>query len=101
MRMILSPAKNMKMPEICTYQLSLAVQAFMDFKAYKPYVQAETLSLEDMAFAEEHLRILSGFYGVLKPLDAIMPYRLEMMCKIKIDDMSLYRSYLMNENLCL
>lgn len=37
-----------------------------------------SFSKEDMAFAQQHLCILSGLYGLLKPLDAIKPYRLEM-----------------------
>jgi len=41
-------------------------------------LDAETLTEEDFAFAQEHLRILSGLYGVLKPLDLMQPYRLEM-----------------------
>ena len=41
-------------------------------------LDARTLSAEDLAFAQDHLRILSGLYGVLRPLDAIEPYRLEM-----------------------
>ena len=39
---------------------------------------AETLNEADLAFAQEHLRILSGLYGVLRPLDLMLPYRLEM-----------------------
>lgn len=39
---------------------------------------AETLNNSDMEFAQNHLIILSGLYGVLKPLDLIQPYRLEM-----------------------
>ncbi len=39
---------------------------------------AETLSEADLAWANQHLRILSGLYGLLKPLDLIQPYRLEM-----------------------
>lgn len=35
-------------------------------------------------YVEEHLRILSGFYGVLKPMDGVTPYRLEMQAKAKI-----------------
>lgn len=35
-------------------------------------------------YVQEHLRILSGFYGVLKPMDGVMPYRLEMQAKAKI-----------------
>ena len=34
---------------------------------------------------QEHLRILSGFYGVLKPFDGVTPYRLEMQAKLKTD----------------
>ena len=41
-------------------------------------MQAETFSEADFAFAQQHLRILSGLYGLLKPLDLIQPYRLEM-----------------------
>ncbi len=41
---------------------------------------------EDVHFqyVQEHLRILSGFYGVLKPLDGVMPYRLEMQAKARV-----------------
>ncbi len=39
---------------------------------------AEDLSEDDLLWAQDHLRILSGLYGVLKPLDGILPYRLEM-----------------------
>lgn len=39
---------------------------------------AKTLSADDLAFAQEHVRILSGLYGILKPLDLMQPYRLEM-----------------------
>lgn len=41
---------------------------------------------EDVSFANKHLRILSGLYGVLTPLTSIQPYRLEMGCKLSIDD---------------
>ena len=37
----------------------------------------------DFEFAQNHLRILSGFYGLLKPLDLIKPYRLEMGTSLK------------------
>ena len=35
-------------------------------------------------YVQEHLRILSGFYGVLKPMDGVTPYRLEMQAKAKV-----------------
>lgn len=48
-------------------------------------LDAGSLDADDMAFAQDHLRILSGLYGVLKPLDAIQPYRLEMGRKLTND----------------
>jgi len=44
-------------------------------------LEAETLSADDLSFGQSHLRILSGLYGVLRPLDLIQAYRLEMGCK--------------------
>lgn len=41
----------------------------------------ETASLE---WIQEHLRILSGFYGALRPMDGIVPYRLEMQAKVRL-----------------
>jgi cytoplasmic iron level regulating protein YaaA (DUF328/UPF0246 family) len=41
-------------------------------------LQAETFSHADLVFAQQHLRILSGLYGLLRPLDLIQAYRLEM-----------------------
>jgi len=45
----------------------------------------ETMSSESLAFAQEHVRILSALYGVLKPLDAIQPYRLEMNTTLHVN----------------
>ena len=42
---------------------------------------AKTLSAADLAFAQRHVRILSGLYGILRPLDLMQPYRLEMGTK--------------------
>lgn len=41
-------------------------------------IDAETLSKTDLKYAQNHLRILSGLYGLLRPMDLILPYRLEM-----------------------
>lgn len=41
-------------------------------------LQAPSMSQDDLSFAQQHLRILSGLYGVLRPLDLMQPYRLEM-----------------------
>jgi uncharacterized protein len=43
----------------------------------------EHFSEDDFAYAQDHLRILSGLYGCLKPLDLIQPYRLEMKTRLK------------------
>ena len=44
-------------------------------------LQASTLGKRDLNFAQKHLRILSGLYGVLRPYDLMQPYRLEMGTK--------------------
>jgi len=46
-------------------------------------LEAKTLTEDDLAWAQDHLRILSGLYGLLRPLDAIQPYRLEMGSRLK------------------
>ncbi|WP_168014100.1 peroxide stress protein YaaA [Halomonas salinarum] len=57
-----------------------AVQAFQG----DVYVGLDAASFDedDNAFAQDHLRILSGLYGMLRPLDLILPYRLEMGTKL-------------------
>jgi len=46
-------------------------------------LNAGTLNTEDLLFSQHHLRILSGLYGVLRPLDLIQAYRLEIGTKLK------------------
>jgi cytoplasmic iron level regulating protein YaaA (DUF328/UPF0246 family) len=46
-------------------------------------LQARHLDKAGMAYAQKHLRILSGLYGLLRPLDVIQPYRLEMGTRLK------------------
>ncbi|MGH1412345.1 MAG: peroxide stress protein YaaA [Pelagimonas sp.] len=46
-------------------------------------LEAGTLDAAEMAWAQDHLRILSGLYGVLRPLDAMQAYRLEMGSRLK------------------
>lgn len=46
-------------------------------------LEARTLDPDALAFADDHLRILSGLYGLLKPRDSIQPYRLEMGARLK------------------
>ena len=61
------------------FTLANAKQALFAFKGggYTG-LQAETLSQESIAYAQNHLAILSGLYGLLRPLDLIQAYRLEM-----------------------
>jgi len=46
-------------------------------------IDAPNLSKKDLIFAQDNLRMLSGLYGVIRPLDLIAPYRLEMGTKLK------------------
>ncbi|MEM9896775.1 MAG: peroxide stress protein YaaA [Bacteroidota bacterium] len=48
-------------------------------------LQADDFDEEKLEFAQKHLRILSGLYGLLRPLDLIQPYRLEMGTKLAFD----------------
>ena len=48
------------------------------------YMAPGVFSDREFAYIQEHLRILSGFYGVLKPFDGVTPYRLEMQAKLPI-----------------
>lgn len=50
------------------------------------HLAPDVLSREGFTYIGEHLRILSGFYGVLRPFDAVVPYRLEMQAKLAVDD---------------
>ena len=63
-----------------------AKQALLAFKGdvYNG-IDAPSLSSDDLEFAQDHLRMLSGLYGVIRPLDLIQPYRLEMGTKLKND----------------
>lgn len=53
-------------------------------EAYKG-LNPSSFTGEELEYAQEHLRILSGLYGILKPLDLMFPYRLEMGTKWEID----------------
>ena len=48
-------------------------------------LDAKTLEQSDILYMQDNLRILSGLYGILKPLDKIMPYRLEMGTKLEVN----------------
>lgn len=60
-----------------------ARQAILAFKGdVYTGLQAETFSEDDFTFAQQHLRMLSGLYGLLRPLDLMQAYRLEMGIKL-------------------
>jgi len=61
-----------------------AKQALLAFKGdvYNG-IDVPNLSKKDLAFAQDNLRMLSGLYGVIRPLDLIAPYRLEMGTKLE------------------
>ncbi len=66
------------------FKKSNAKQAILAFKG-DVYIglDAQNFSEEDFVYAQEHLRILSGLYGALRPLDLMQPYRLEMGTRLK------------------
>ncbi|OAE07270.1 peroxide stress protein YaaA [Pantoea sp. OXWO6B1] len=65
------------------FSLENARQAILAFKGdVYTGLQAETFSEKDFDFAQDHLRMLSGLYGLLRPLDLMQPYRLEMGIKL-------------------
>lgn len=65
------------------FSLDNAKQAIFAFKGdVYSGLEADTMGREQLAFAQKHLRILSGLYGVLRPLDLMQPYRLEMGLKL-------------------
>lgn len=49
------------------------------------YMAPTVMDRDALDYIQEHLRILSGFYGILKPLDGVVPYRLEMQAKANVD----------------
>jgi uncharacterized protein len=63
-------------PDLYPHAIKQAVLAF-DGDVYDG-LQARALDDDALAFAQKHVRILSGLYGLLRPLDLIQPYRLEM-----------------------
>lgn len=49
------------------------------------YMAPGVFTGEELDYVQEHLRILSGFYGLLRPFDAVTPYRLEMQARLSVD----------------
>ncbi|MGL6174382.1 MAG: YaaA family protein [Cellulosilyticaceae bacterium] len=91
-------AKLMKMSETLA-EINCKRNKYFDEEIYGAYpaiyyyygeafkeLEAETLDEESIYFAQDHLRILSGLYGIVSPLDIIKAYRLEMATKLKTSD---------------
>ncbi len=66
-----------------TFQSETVKEAIFAFKGdvYRGF-DAESLTKSQIKYANKHVRILSGLYGILKPLDLMQPYRLEMGTKL-------------------
>ena len=66
-----------------TFTSDNSKQALLAFKGdVYTGIHAEDFSEDDFDFAQQHLRMLSGLYGILRPLDLMQPYRLEMGTKL-------------------
>lgn len=66
------------------FTLDNSKQAIFAFKGdVYTGLDAETMTAAELVFAQQHLRMLSGLYGVLRPLDLMQPYRLEMGTQLK------------------
>jgi len=66
------------------FTLKNSKQAILAFKGdVYTGLDADTMTPAELTFAQDHLRILSGLYGVLRPLDLMQPYRLEMGTQFK------------------
>ena len=57
------------------------------------YMAPGVFTNDELDYVQEHLRILSGFYGVLRPFDGVTPYRLEMQARLKIGEAKDLYSY--------
>lgn len=65
------------------FSFANAKQAILAFKGdVYTGLDAESFSADDFSYAQQHLRMLSGLYGLLRPLDLMQPYRLEMGTKL-------------------
>ncbi len=67
------------------HTLSNSKQAILCFKGdVYTGLDATSFNIDDLNYSQEHLIILSGLYGILRPLDLIQPYRLEIATKLSI-----------------
>ncbi len=83
----LADLNRQRYQEFCTpFNLENAKQAMLAFQGdvYQP-LEIDAYKKTDYNYAQKHVRILSGLYGVLRPLDLMQAYRLEMGTKLKTD----------------
>jgi cytoplasmic iron level regulating protein YaaA (DUF328/UPF0246 family) len=86
---------------------ALALDAFAAYQAFDPdtpgapallayrglayqSMAPQDFTPEELRFAQDHLRLLSALYGALRPLDGILPHRLELVSRLRVDGKSLY-----------
>lgn len=62
-------------------------------------IQIDKFTEDEIIFLDNHIRIISGLYGVLRPFNSIYPYRLEMQSKLQIGDAQCLYDF-WNSNLC-
>ncbi len=61
--------------------------AFVSYEGIQyQYMAPRVFDQNQLDYIEEHLRILSGFYGILKPFDGVVPYRLEMQARLAVKE---------------
>ncbi|WP_350454212.1 peroxide stress protein YaaA [Slackia heliotrinireducens] len=69
-----------------TGECGLLTPAIMAYEGIQYQNMAPTVMNDDsLEYIQDHLRILSGFYGMLRPFDAVIPYRLEMQAKLQVE----------------
>lgn len=64
-------------------QLSPAIMSYKGLQFQ--YMAPDLLTEQELSYVKAHLRILSGFYGLLRPFDGISPYRLEMQARLSVE----------------
>lgn len=109
LREILKEYSAWQLEQLLCVNPNLGMQAFFQYQGYDPQkpgtpavltyrglqyqsMKPEEFTPEDLTFAQNgRMFILSALYGLLRPLDGIQPYRLEMQSKLKINGGNLYR----------
>ena len=76
---------ELKLRKVCIFWEKKSLAAFTFAGDTCKGLNVATLSKADIKWAQNHLRIISGLYGLLRPLDEIGPYRLDMGSKLKTD----------------